>query len=89
MTPRRVTVYSGPDCCLCDQAIAMIERVSADVPLALEVVDIHSDPALAARYRTSIPVVAIDGEVVMEGKVTEFWLRKALAGEAISRYKLL
>ena len=89
MTPRRVTVYSGSDCCLCDQAIAMIERVSADVPLALEVVDIHADPALAARYRTSIPVVAVDGEVVMEGKVTEFWLRKALAGEAISRFRLL
>jgi hypothetical protein len=86
--PRRLTLYGGPACSLCDKAKDLIARVAVDVPLTLEVVDIQSDPALLERYRTRIPVIAIDGEVVLEGKVTEFWLRKALAGEPPNRFRL-
>lgn len=81
----RMTLYSGPGCCLCDQAKALIDKVAQEVPFTLEVVDIHSDPALFARYRYAIPVIAVDGQVVMAGKVTEFWIRKALRGEPLGR----
>lgn len=85
MTPVRLTLYSGPGCSLCDKAKAMIERVSADVALEVEVVDITSDAELYARYRFAIPVIALGGEPVMAGKVTEHWLRKALRGEPLER----
>jgi glutaredoxin len=86
---RRVTLYTGPGCHLCDVAKALIEKVSADVPLSLELVDITTDPALYEAHRLEIPVVALEGDIVLRGKVTEFWFRKALRGEPIDRYRLL
>ncbi|HEY9900537.1 MAG TPA: glutaredoxin family protein [Pantanalinema sp.] len=81
----RLTLYSGPGCCLCDQAKALLDKVAADQPFQLDIVDIHSDAALYERFRYAIPVIAVDGEVVMAGKVTEFWIRKALRGEPLGR----
>ena len=40
----------------------MLAQVRADVPFALEEVDITGDPRLERRYRERIPVVEIDGE---------------------------
>ena len=39
----------------------MLERVRADVPFALEEVDITGDSELERRYRERIPVVEVDG----------------------------
>jgi hypothetical protein len=88
VTPR-LTLYTGPNCSLCDTAKALIEKVAADTPLTLEVVDITSDPALFEAHRYEIPVVAVDGAIALRGKVSEFWLRKLLRGEAPDRYRLL
>lgn len=88
VTPPVLTLYGAPDCCLCDQAKALIEKVRRDVPVQLVLLDIQSDPRLFERYRYAIPVVAIDARVVMAGKVTEFWLRKALRGERLERASL-
>lgn len=81
----RVTLYSGPGCCLCDQAKALLEKVAVDQPFQLETMDIRSDDSLFERFRYAIPVIAVDGEVVMAGKVTEYWIRKALRGEPLGR----
>lgn len=88
MTPR-VTLYTGPDCHLCDVAKALIEKVAADTPLTLEIVDISSDAALYEAHKLEIPVVAIEGDIKLRGKVSEFWLRKLLRGESPDRYRLL
>ena len=90
MPPRpHLVLYKGPDCCLCDRALALIEKVARDVPFELELCDITSDAALYERFRTTIPAIAIDGRVVMEGKVSEFWLRRALGGEPPDRFRVL
>lgn len=81
----RVTLYSGPGCCLCDQAKALLDKVAADQPFELETLDIRAEAILFERFRYAIPVIAVDGEVVMAGKVTEFWIRKALRGEPLGR----
>jgi glutaredoxin len=86
--PVRLTLYSGPGCSLCDKAKLLVERVARDVPLEVEEVDITQDPELYDRYRYAIPVIALDGREVMAGKVTEFWLRKALRGEPLERDSL-
>lgn len=87
--PPRLTLYTKDACCLCDQALERIERVAKDVPLEIEVVDIARDPDLVERYGQTIPVVALDGKIVMRGKVTEFWLRRLLSGETPDRLRIL
>ena len=59
---RRVTVYRADGCHLCDAALEVVERVRAEVPFALELVDVAGDPALEAMHRERLPVVAVDGE---------------------------
>ena len=63
---RVVTLYGRPGCHLCDEARAELERLRAEVPFAVDEVDIEGDPALHARYLERIPVVAVDGEVLSE-----------------------
>ncbi len=83
-----LTLYSGPGCSLCDKAKLLVERVARDIPLVVEEVDITQDPELYERFRYAIPVIAIGGRPVMAGKVTEFWIRKALRGESLERDSL-
>ncbi|HEY9720609.1 MAG TPA: glutaredoxin family protein, partial [Oscillatoriaceae cyanobacterium] len=81
----RLVLYSGPECSLCDKAQALIARLADELQFDWEVRAIADTPELYARYRERIPVVAIDGRIVLTGKITEFWLRKALRGEDLSR----
>jgi thiol-disulfide isomerase/thioredoxin len=77
----RLTFYTKAGCCLCDKAEPLIERVQREVPFEFERVDINADPEAAAAFGPRIPVIALDGEVVLAGKISEFWLRRVLAGE--------
>jgi thiol-disulfide isomerase/thioredoxin len=60
--PVEVVVYGAPDCSLCDDAKLILEPAAERLGFRLTAVDISLDPELEARYRTSIPVVEIDGE---------------------------
>ena len=62
-----LTLYTRPDCHLCDEARATILALRAELPeLRLREVDIESDPRLHAAYLERIPVVEVGGEVVSE-----------------------
>ena len=75
----RITLYSRPGCHLCDDALAVLERIRADTPFALETVDIERDDALLRAYLERIPVVALDGVEVYDYHVDEADLRTRLA----------
>ncbi len=75
---RTVTVYSRQGCHLCDEALAVIERVRARTEFALDVRDIEADERLHAAYLERIPVVAVDGRDLFEFFVDEEALRQAL-----------
>ncbi len=62
----RVTLYGRPGCHLCEEARAAVAVARSRREFALEEVDISLDPLLARRYGERIPVVAIDGEDVLE-----------------------
>ena len=62
----RVTLYGRPGCHLCEEAQAAVAAARSRREFALEEVDISLDPLLARRYGERIPVVAIDGEDVLE-----------------------
>ena len=80
MTPAvSVTLYGRPGCHLCDDALAVLERIRADAPFDLRTVNIEDDDALMRAYLERIPVVALDGEEVYDYYVDEQDLRARLA----------
>ncbi len=77
---RKVTVYSKPDCHLCDIAKERVLNVQKKIPFDLEFVDIRGTQALFDRYCEKIPVVAVDEEEVFFFRVSEKRLAKMLLG---------
>ena len=73
-----LTLYGKPGCHLCDDARAVVERVTAGRDVALRQVDVSLDVALYARYGERIPVLEIDGEAVFEFFVDEGVLERRL-----------
>jgi hypothetical protein len=62
-----VRLYGRPNCHLCDQARAGLERLRAEgLDFELVEVDIESDDGLLARFLERIPVIEVGGEVVCE-----------------------
>jgi glutaredoxin len=57
-----VTLYGREGCHLCEDALAVLERIRAQIPFAFEQVDIEADDELFKRFLERIPVVALDGE---------------------------
>jgi glutaredoxin len=74
-----VTLYGRPGCHLCDDALAVLERVRADSPFELRTVNIEDDDALFRAYLERIPVVSVDGAEVYDYHVDEVDLRARLA----------
>jgi glutaredoxin len=74
-----VTLYGRPGCHLCDDALAVLERIRAQHPFAIVTVNIEDDDALLRAYLERIPVVALDGEEVYDYYVDEQDLRARLA----------
>ncbi len=77
--PRRtVTLYSRAECHLCEEALAMLRRLQDEFDVDVRVVDVDSDPVLAARYGDRVPVVAYGYREVIASLISERRLREAL-----------
>jgi len=77
----QLTLYTRAQCPLCHEMRAVIERVARDVPLALELIDVDTDAALAAAYGDEVPVLAINGRKAFTARVDPAVLRACLARE--------
>lgn len=64
-----ITLYAKAGCHLCDEAREYLEDAAADHDFALEEIDIRRDPDLFERYRYRIPVITVDGEERLEGRI--------------------
>jgi glutaredoxin len=73
-----VTLYTKPDCHLCDVAHEVLEGVREDFGFDIEHVDISQDRMLKKRYGVRIPVVAVDGVELFEHRVDDRALRLIL-----------
>jgi glutaredoxin len=80
-----VTLYSKPDCPLCDEAREALARVHARVAFGLEEVDITIDRMLEERYGERIPVIALDAEELFDFHVDELELERRLKQEVAAR----
>lgn len=74
----QIEILTKKDCCLCDDAKEIIERVLPDFPATLTMIDIESDPDLFDNYKEKIPVVRINGKESFIYKTHEITLRKKL-----------
>ena len=66
-----ITIYSKPDCHLCDRAKEVIDRCRARAEFTVKVVDISQNPELLERYRHEIPVILLDGNEIARHFVRE------------------
>ena len=73
-----IEILTKKDCCLCDDAKAIVKSVLLDYPAILNLIDIESDSALLESYKERIPVVRINGEESFVYKAHEITLRKKL-----------
>ena len=76
--PLSVTLYGRAGCHLCDEAAAMLARISHRIPLAVTTVDIETDDALLQLYVFEIPVIAVGGIEVARAPISEVELEGAL-----------
>ncbi|HEY6399748.1 MAG TPA: glutaredoxin family protein [Solirubrobacteraceae bacterium] len=73
-----VVLYGREDCCLCEEARDILERVRQRRGFELRERDIDEDEALALAYLERIPVVTIDGVEAFELFVDEAELEHRL-----------
>jgi glutaredoxin len=73
-----ITVYSKPDCHLCDEAVEVLRRLQGELAFELAELDITADEQLHRAYFERIPVVALDGEELCEYFVQEALVRERL-----------
>jgi len=73
-----ITIYSKPDCHLCDRAKEVVERCRSKADFTVEVIDISRNPELFERYRNDIPLILLDGKEIARHFVREHQLLKLL-----------
>lgn len=76
---RLLTVYGAPECCLCDDAKAVLDRLAPELGLSVEHVDISGDEDLERAHRSEIPVGFLAGRKVFKYHVDEALLRRRAA----------
>jgi glutaredoxin len=80
---RTLTLYTKPDCHLCEDALKTLNEIRAELPFELRVRDITADESLHRAYFERIPVVALDGEELFELFVDADTLRERLRGQRL------
>ena len=75
---RDVTLYTRPDCHLCDEAKAAIAPVLREFDAKLREVNIDEDPILRERYGWDVPVIFIGRRKVAKHRVDVVQFRRQL-----------
>jgi len=78
--PLPVRLYERAGCHLCEETHRALRRIGLDRPLAIQRVDVTSDPDLERRYLLRIPVVGVgtrelDAAGLEDGEIAS-WLRE-------------
>lgn len=77
----RVTLFSKPDCPLCDEIRSELDSLRTEIPHELREVDITSDPALHQQYFERVPVVKV-GPYTLSAPISSTDLRVTLGAAA-------
>jgi glutaredoxin len=74
----KIVLYSKENCCLCDNAKAVLQELAQEYEFTLEEIDIYKDDELLEKYQIMIPVVEIEGEEVECGIIHKDVISKRL-----------
>ncbi len=77
-TGHKVILYGKKECCLCDEAMEILQKVNMSLPFELEKRDISGDPELLEKFGLKIPVIVVDGVEAFKYRVNENRLRALL-----------
>ena len=72
-----VTFYTKAGCHLCEEALDMLEDIAALTTYQLTEIDIRWDQAIFEKYRYRIPVIIINNDTIVEGRIEFKDLAKA------------
>jgi glutaredoxin len=73
-----LTVYSKPDCHLCEEAMLVLRSLQSELAFTLVERDISDDETLHRAYFDRIPVVTLDGV-----ELSHFFVDEALVRERL------
>jgi len=77
----KVMLYGKKECCLCEEAMEVLQKVHALVPFDLEKTDISGNTELLEEFGQKIPVVIVDGIMAFKYRVNETRLLALLRDE--------
>jgi glutaredoxin len=75
---KEVVIYSKEGCCLCEEAIQVLEKAQRSLPFVLKKVNILENNEIYERFKEEIPVIYIDSRKVFKHRVDEFKLMRLL-----------
>lgn len=75
--PVEVVFYTKAGCHLCEDARDLLEEIAEETEYALTEIDIRSDMEVFEHYRYRIPVILINGETLLEGRIDALELAQA------------
>ena len=78
-------LYGRAWCHLCEDLRAGLEPIAAEFGVAIEWIDIDTDPALEALYDELVPVLVFDGVELCHFRLDETRVRDALKGTLATR----
>jgi len=85
LPPLRLELYTRPGCHLGNDLRAICERLAGEIALELTEVNIEDDPVVQARYEREIPILFVDGRLVVRYRTSERELRRILNWQRFRR----
>lgn len=73
-----LTLYTRPNCPLCEEAKLMLNLVQEDFPLEYKEVNIEEDDQVHKKYMLMIPVLELEGKILLYGNIGYADLLEAL-----------
>jgi glutaredoxin len=68
-SPPQVTFYTKAGCHLCEEARDMLDDIAALTQFELTEIDIRSNMEIFERYRYRIPVIIVNDDTLLEGRI--------------------
>jgi glutaredoxin len=73
---RLITMYTRQGCHLCDEAWSLLQVVRTRHPFRLEAIDVDSHADLVAKYGDRVPVLVVDGQARLWGRINKVLLER-------------
>lgn len=81
----KLTLYTRPQCHLCDVLKARVEALSDAFDLDLSEINVETDPMLETRFGDQVPVLLVNGRKAFKYEASEDALRQRLKRELQAR----